>query len=297
MTDQVRPVRLHVTKHPDKSAEERFEGLVGIDEQKLELTDFIVGILDPGRLRAWEKKHHPGGLALLRRIERRAPLVVLAGDVGSGKTELATSVGSAVAKIIDDRLQVFETPSDIRGGGLVGELSLRVTAAFDAARQTLGSGKGILVIDEGDDLATSREQNQAHHEDRAGANVLLKQIDALARDRLPLAVVLITNRFAALDPALVRRAHVIRFSRPSADARRAFFEKTLSDLALGPRDLGALMKATDRDTPFTYSDLITRVIEPALRRAMREGTALTSRYLIEQAAQVEPSPVFNDGRV
>lgn len=294
MSTPERPVRLHITKHPDKSAKERFEGLVGIDEQKADLIEYLVGVLAPERLRAWEKKHHPRGLAVLRRVESRPPLVVLAGDVGAGKTELATSVGTPVAQRLQDRVQVFETPSDIRGGGHVGELSLRVTAAFEHARQDLGDKKGLLIIDEGDDLATSREQNQAHHEDRAGMNVLIKQIDALARDRLPLAVILITNRFAALDPALVRRAHVIRFVRPSTQARRAFFEETLGDLPLSVADLNALMAATEREIPFTFSDLITRIIEPALRRAVRYEVALTIRHLIDQARDVEPTPVFAD---
>jgi len=239
MTDD-NSVRLFSTAHPDKSAVERFDGLVGIDDQKQDLLEHLVGILDPNGLKTWVTKHHPNGLALARRLERRPPLVILAGDVGCGKTELATSIGTPLARQLDGRVVSFETPSDIRGGGLVGELSLRVTAAFEAARQELGRGKGLLVIDEGDDLATSREQNQAHHEDRAGLNVLIKQIDALARERVPLAVVLVTNRFAALDPALVRRAHVIRFIRPSHEARRAVFARLLDGLRLTNEDLDEL---------------------------------------------------------
>jgi hypothetical protein len=47
-------------------------------------------------------------------------------------------------------------------------------------------GRAILVIDEADDLATGRGQTQAHHEDRAGVNVLIKQINQLANSAAPM---------------------------------------------------------------------------------------------------------------
>lgn len=89
----------------------------------------------------------------------------------------------------------------------------------------------MLIIDEGDDLGTSRSQMQAHHEDRAGLNVLIKEIDRLVRERVPIAVLLITNRFQALDAALVRRGHVVRFTRPNASARRALFKHLLEGVS------------------------------------------------------------------
>ena len=287
-------IHLRRTPHPDKDAVERFNALVGLDEERQDLVDHLVNVLDPERVKSWEKKHHPRGLGLLRRLQRRPPLVVLAGDVGCGKTELATSVGTPVARALDERVSTFETPSDIRGGGLVGELSLRITAAFEAARAELGESRGILVIDEGDDLATSREQNQAHHEDRAGVNVLIKQIDALAKDRVPLAVILITNRLAALDPALMRRAHVIQFRRPNADARRTLFERLLEGVTVSRTDLDALVAGTEREVAFTYSDLVTRLAEPALRLAIREGVPLNAKHLLRLVQHVKPTPIFRD---
>lgn len=289
-----KPVRLSSTKHPEKNAAARFESLIGVGQQQQELVDHLVSILDPGQVEAWVSKHHPRASSLRRRLERQSPLVILSGDVGCGKTELAMSVGTPVAKKLDERIRVFETPSDIRGSGLVGELSLRITAAFDGARNELGNERGILVIDEGDDLATSREQNQAHHEDRAGVNVLIKQIDALAVANIRLGVILITNRLTALDPALVRRAHVIRFARPTREARRALLEQVLEGTSCTRADVEALVSATERENSFTYSDLMTRIVEPAARRAIREGTPLSPSLLIEIAKTVEPTPIFKD---
>jgi hypothetical protein len=45
-------------------------------------------------LESWARKHHAGANGVLNTILRRSPLVVLAGDVGSGKSELAETIGA-----------------------------------------------------------------------------------------------------------------------------------------------------------------------------------------------------------
>ena len=288
-------IRLHETRHPNDLATARYKGLIGIDEQKVEILDYLLNILDPDRLTRWRKKHHPRGLPLAKRIEGRPPLVILAGDVGCGKTALASSVGSPLALELDARIIALETPSDIRGGGLVGELSARVTAAFSEARTIIGKdARGIFVIDEGDDLGTSRAQIQAHHEDRAGLNVLIKQIDQLARDRVPLAVVLVTNRLSALDPALVRRAQVIRFVRPDAETRRALFKILLEGVDHDEKDICALLKVSERTPPFSYSDLVQRGAEAALVAALRTDRPLSAKMLRDTVEQLNPTPVIDE---
>ncbi len=159
------------TRHPDKVAQARFDELVGIDDQKQQLLQELRMLLQPEVIAGWEKRHHPKGLDLARRMSQRSPLVLLEGDVGCGKTALAGSIGSPLASALGERVVALETPSNIRGTGLVGELSARITAAFGQAKSRVRNGQGLLIIDEGDDLATQRAQMQAHHEDRAGLNV------------------------------------------------------------------------------------------------------------------------------
>jgi SpoVK/Ycf46/Vps4 family AAA+-type ATPase len=286
-------IHLHKTA-PTDEARARYGRLVGIDAQKGELLDYLTRVFDPGHLARWQKKHHAKGLTLLQRIESRPPFVILAGDVGCGKTALATSVGAIIAEKLDKRVVTLETPSDIRGGGLVGQLSERVTAAFDEARVEMGQNMGILVIDEGDDLGTSRAQMQAHHEDRAGLNVLIKEIDRLARDRVPLVAILITNRANALDPALVRRAHVIRFTRPDAVARRALFELMLAGVHHDGDDLDELVRISEKSPAFSYSDLVERAAEAALLAAVRHDRPFAVAALREAIEKLEPSPLLDD---
>lgn len=284
---------LHITKHPDKRSASQYDSLVGIDLQKADLLDHLMLLLDPSKLDAWVKEHHGGSLPLADRLKSRSPLVILAGEVGCGKTALATSVGSPLAAALGAQVLSLETPSDIRGSGLVGELSSRVTAAFDQARSEVTDRKrGLLIIDEGDDLGASRSQMQAHHEDRAGLNVLIKQIDRLGKESSRFAVVLITNRLQALDPALIRRGHVIQFTRPSRDARVALFQNILAGTGLTKSQIEGLADRTESTPAFSYSDIISRIAEPALRSAYRSGTPLTLDHLLQCVEQAVPTPLI-----
>lgn len=282
--------------HPCKDAAARYEALVGIEAQQQALLDELTLILDAGRSEAWLRRHHPDGLLAASALTGGSSLVLLSGEVGCGKTALATSIGTPLAERLDRKVIALETPSNIRGGGLVGELSSRITEAF---KQACGKAKkvgcGLLIIDEADDLATAREQMQAHHEDRAGVNVLIKQIDEIVRDRVPLAVLLITNRSVSLDPAVVRRATLqLRFDRPSGAQRRAVMKRLLTGTEFTKKEIDALAMATAprRGVPFSFSDLTVRLLRSALRRALGADCPFGPAALQEALVEIEPSPLL-----
>lgn len=59
----------------------------------------MLGLLvHPGGLMRWGEEHHPGAKLLVDSVVQRPPLVILGGDVGSGKTELAETIGDAIAR-------------------------------------------------------------------------------------------------------------------------------------------------------------------------------------------------------
>lgn len=289
-------LRLLETVHPQKDAQARFDALVGIEAHKQQLLAELSVRLDSSRLKKWLKHHHPRGLPIMSALTSGPPLVLLSGEVGCGKTALATAVGTPLAHELDRKIIAMETPSNIRGRGMVGELSARITEAFDQAiaRATHSSGGSLLIIDEADDLATAREQVQAHHEDRAGVNVLIKQIDRLARDGVPLVVILITNRARALDPAVARRASLhLRFERPNRAQRRAVMARLLDGTSASPKDLDALVEASRPrgNVPFSFSDLTVRLARSALQTAIRRDQAFDAALLLEDLARIEPSPL------
>ena len=127
-------LRLLETIHPTQEGTKEFEALFGINPIKEALVDELALILDRNRLEAWTQRHHAKGLGVLDVARSTLPLILLSGDVGCGKTALASCVATPVARAIDQRIVCLETPSDIRGGGHVGELSARITEAFTQAK-------------------------------------------------------------------------------------------------------------------------------------------------------------------
>lgn len=287
-------LKLIEVRHPTKTGLADFDALVGIDGHKAALVDELTLVLDRDRFAAWAKTHHPCGLGILNRLKAKAPLVLLSGEVGCGKTALASCVATPVARALDKEVLCLETPSDIRGGGHVGELSARITDAFAQARAKAGTaGCAILIIDEADDLATSRSQSQAHHEDRAGVNVLIKQIDQLTRDKAPLAVIMITNREDVLDPAVLRRSALrLHFSRPDEIMRAVVFRHMLEDTGADDADISKLVAASKHETPYSISDLTDRIGRLALRRAWKENRPFGFAFVAEAIAEVEPTPLL-----
>jgi len=176
-------------------------------------------------------------------------------------------------------------------------MSARVTEAFTQAKARAAAiGRAILVIDEADDLATGRSQMQAHHEDRAGVNVLIKQINQLATNTAPLAVIMITNRADVLDPAVIRRAALrLTFERPNEKARFAVFERILQGTNATSAQIHELAKLTEHNIPYTYSDLTDRIARLALRRAWKSNQPFGVGALKAAITEIEPSPLM-DGR-
>lgn len=291
-------LNLFETTHPNKDAKVAFQRLVGLDTEKTEIVEELALLLDPTRIQTWRKRHHPKGLGIAETLTNSAPLVMLSGEVGCGKTALATSVATPVADLLDARVVCIETPSNVRGSGLVGEISNRITTVFSMAKAKLTSSMryGILIIDEADDLATSRAQMQAHHEDRAALNVLVKQIDSLARNAPGLAVVLITNRASVLDPAVRRRVALeVTFERPGKAARRAIFDSILTGTDPTKGDLDDLVDRSERkDVLFSSSDLIHRVARLAFTRARIQDAPFSAKLVVEALGEVTPTPLLED---
>ncbi len=293
--------------YPDFEPQERLARLVGLDDQKARLTKMLSLLVNPAGLEAWVKKHHPGANGTLSAILRRPPLVVLAGDVGSGKSELAESIGDAVARQEGIEITLFPLSLSTRGQGRVGEMTQLLSAAFDYAfdeaqklKANSGPARGaiILLVDEADALAQSREAAQMHHEDRAGVNAFIRGVDRIANGRLPAAVIMCTNRLRALDPAVRRRAaDILPFARPDEAQRRAVLGPPLRELGFSDQQVTALVAASGaRDGQtygFTFSDLTQRLL-PAIVLDAYPGQPVNAARALEMAKQMTPTPPFED---
>jgi AAA+ superfamily predicted ATPase len=292
---------------PDLDARRRLTRLVGVDETKKRMTKMLGILVNPAGPRAWAKRHHPDADTLLDYVERRPPLVILAGDVGSGKTELAETIGDAIARQEDIPVTLYPLSLATRGSGKVGEMTRLVSAAFDltleaAAKLQRADGRAtggvILLVDEADALTQSREDAQMHHEDRAGVNAFIRGVDQLAAKRVPAAVILCTNRLSAIDPAVQRRAaEIFSFNRPDADQRRAVLEGPLAEAGLAKADVDRIVAATGERggrPGFTYSDLTQRLL-PTIVLDAYPDRAIGGARSLELANAIRPTPPFRDG--
>lgn len=293
-------LKLPETHHPSKEALKDYNLLIGIDEQKKELLKTLELLLDDKKIQQWEKKFHSKGLAIMAHLKTGNPLIILSGEVGCGKTALALSVATPLADILGNPVKVFETPSNIRGGGLVGEISNRITEVFEAAKNRLKNNEiGLLIIDEADDIATSRAQNQAHHEDRAGLNVLIKQIDSIKKSNIQLVVIMITNRAVVLDPAIRRRTALhLLFERPAEEKLAEVFTWILNGTDYKKHDIEQLLSVcATRPIPYSFSDLIQRVAKQALYEAVEQKVPFTAALLLQILKQTEPTPLLGEQKL
>lgn len=299
-----------VTAFPDPIRERDYARLVGLDDFKERLVKETLLLIDPGQLREWSRKHHGGELTALDYFRSRPPLFVLAGDVGTGKTALARTFGNEVAKRARVRVELYAMSLNARGRGAVGEMTRLISSVFNEVREALAKTRGadgragrgiILLIDEADALAQSRETAQMHHEDRAGVNALIRGVDGIAEERLPVAIIMCTNRLDAIDPAVRRRAAVVfEFRRPTYAQRLTVLDSALNGAGLLHRDIEALAQATgdngERSYGCTYSDLTQRLVPSIVLDAFPDRAVSGSRA-IEIARTFEPTPPFRGNGV
>jgi AAA+ superfamily predicted ATPase len=295
--------------YPDFAPRERLAALVGLDHHKTRLTKILALLVNPVGLENWAQKHHPKMNGLLKTITRRPPLVVLAGDVGSGKTELAETIGDAVARQEGIDITLLPLSLSTRGQGRVGEMTQLLSAAFDytvgeASKLKAASGKArggiILLVDEADALAQSRENAQMHHEDRAGVNAFIRGIDRIGNGSLPAAVIMCTNRLNAVDPAVRRRAaDILQFQRPDDDQRRALLSGPLTELGFSAAHVEQFVKATGtiqgRAYGFTFSDLTQRLL-PAIVLDAYPSKAVQPSRAMEVVVGIVPTRPFEEPR-
>lgn len=294
----------NVLVFPNSEYPERYEALVGLDEIKQRLEKEAETLIRPDKLEAWSKKHHGSKLKVLDTLMRRPPLFIFAGDVGTGKTELSLTFGDRIARLADIDIELFSLSLNTRGSGAVGEMTRLITEAFRELKARCPkphsgkkpTGAAILVIDEADSLAQSRELAQMHHEDRAGVNALIRGIDEIAASKLPCIVVMCTNRLDSLDPAVRRRAAAtFEFERPNQEFR----EKILKD-NLGGTDItnAELIKLAEqlgeshgRKYGYTFSDITQRYL-PSLILSAYPNHAISYDLAIKLAKQIPPTPPF-----
>ncbi len=296
-----------ITSFPNPDQRRRYEQLVGLDKEKQWLIKEGRLLINPGLLDTWSEQHYKGKLRLLEIFKQKPPLFIFSGDVGTGKSTLAETFGDILAKDEKMTMLLYQLSLKSRGNGMVGDMTNLITAAFqevytEARKAGTGSKKPgtgyILLIDEADALAQSRELNQMHHEDKAGVNALIRGIDRIATAKLPVIIVMCTNRLSALDPAVRRRAaSIFEFSRPGDEQRKKILAGAFDGTGINDKELQDLVNATGpsagRDYGFTYSDIMQRLLPGIVLEAFPDDPIDFGKAL-SFTKQMLPTPPFKE---
>jgi SpoVK/Ycf46/Vps4 family AAA+-type ATPase len=293
-----------VIRYPNRRLGDIYDTLVGIDDIKKQMINKLLFLLKPSLVENWLENYYPDNAApLLKQVLLdRYPLILLSGEVGSGKTALARSIGHRLAtQHLKSDLMLYVVNAQVRGGGHVGELTQNISRAFTEAEscQEREQIPVMLFIDEADALAQERGSSQTHHEDDAGVNTLIQRIDRL-RGR-PMAVLFATNLFNTIDRAILRRATAhYQFDRPNYWERMEILNRLLAPLGFSEDDMDKLAVATNpcsfQDDPdntfhrYTYSDITQRIIPYAAEKAIRKKKELHIDHLLEASQATAPTP-------
>lgn len=283
---------------PDARLKVQGSRLVGFKGRYDRIHQDLRMLIDKEGLEQWSKKHYHTRVSLLDSLNDRYPLVVFHGDVGTGKTATAEAVCDALTRELGKDAMLFKLSTRVRGSGNVGEMSTLINQAFEIVGKEAGKTKAsFLIIDEADSLAASRSGNQSHHEDKVAVNTLIQKIDDVRHFGGRILVILCTNRYEALDPAILRRAaYVEEFLRPDDEERREILKLDCNGLGLHPSEIDELVKLTGPHGPhklgYTFSDIRTRLLPEALAKAY-PSRKITHADLIEAITRVVPSRAIN----
>lgn len=286
------------TNLPTTQFDAQAQKLLGFEARYQRIQKRLQLMMQPKDLERWSQTHHKRQLAVIELLNDQYPLAIFHGDVGTGKTANAEAIANRLAR--DAKLEdaiLFKLSNKVRGTGKVGEMGSLITQAFEDIARSIGPGKGraFLIIDEGDSLGASRSQEHSHHEDKVGVNTLIQSIDSIRKHGGRIFAILCTNRLAALDAAVIRRASIVEeFARPSDAERAELFHKDLGDMGFSAVDIVKLVKATAA-TPakpgWTYSDIRTRLYPAAVSLAF-PSSPLTAEHFHQAVANLGPSPVM-----
>ncbi|HEX8394965.1 MAG TPA: ATP-binding protein [Longimicrobium sp.] len=281
---------------PEAGLHARAGRLVGFEARYERIRRDLRLLAAPEEVGEWSRKFYGSEMPICAAVTDRYPLVIFAGDVGTGKTETAEAMSDRLARETGKGAMLFKLSTRVRGGGKVGEMSTLLNNAFETVVKEAGKTRSaFLIIDEADSLTSTRDESHRHHEDKVAVNTIIQRVDDLRRHRGRVLVFLCTNRSAALDPAVVRRAARTEvFSRPNAEERLELLRMDLKGLGIEDAAIRQLVDMTgpSSDPPqpgFTFSDLRSRLLPEALARAF-PSRRIQAEDFVQVAREMTPSP-------
>ena len=280
---------------PNKAIKERAERLIGFENKFKRIYGNLKLLLDQEGLKKWSNKYHKKELPIISQLTERYPLIILAGDAGTGKTVSAEAIADRMVRELGKEGFFLKLSTRVRGEGLHGQMGNLVNDAFAELKKQAGKSRlAFLLIDEADAIATTRATAQMHQEEKAAVNTLIQKIDEIRELNGRAVIFMSTNRLHFIDEAIIRRASVImEFERPNENEREELFAQGLDGINFSKQELEKLSELTspeqNESLGHSFSDIRLKIMPEAIARSF-PAKALTFETLCEVIKSVKPSP-------
>lgn len=280
---------------PSNEIQRQTASLVGFESKFKRIYNNLKLLLDQDSLTEWSKKHHKIELPIIKQLKEKYPLIILAGDAGTGKTISAASIADKMTRELKKEGFFLKLSTRVRGEGLHGEMGKLVNDAFSELKSQAGKRRfAFLLIDEADAIATTRGTSQMHQEEKAAVNTLIQKIDEIRELNVRAIVFMSTNRLHYIDEAILRRAAVIlEFERPTIEECKELYSQSLNGLDFSSKELDELASLSaaneESDLGYSFSDIRLKVLPEAIANAYPDKP-LSFAILKETIKSIKPSP-------
>lgn len=277
-----------------------YESLVGIPKDLI-LREILSLLMPFEAKEKWSRKHYGQVLPALNMTLNKAPVIVVGGDPGTGKTALATSIGAPLAKHLNEKVHFRHLSLMLRGMGyqgrassMIGKLFERVKEEHLALREPL-----LLFFDEAEAVVGARggtDASSGAQENIAVVDAIIVGLDGLRKGyQARVAALFATNLTDRIDSALMRRSYYHSFDRPDDKVRRQLFANSLSGMNLDSSDIDKLVDATapkksgNTEIRFTPSDIIELIVGRAINEAIRQDKPINLNLLLSYCEKTKPT--------
>ena len=279
---------------PNAEVQKQTKSLVGFQSKFDRIYSNLKLLLDKDSLSDWSKKHHKVDLPIISQLKDKYPLIILAGDAGTGKTISATSIADKMTRELKKEGFFLKLSTRVRGEGMHGEMGKLVNDAFAELKSQAGKRRlAFLLIDEADAIATTRATGQMHQEEKAAVNTLIQKIDEVREMDGRAILFMSTNRLHFIDEAILRRAAIIlEFKRPTEEEYKELYVQSLRGLNLRDEELSELAKLSMKEgepVGYSFSDVRLKVLPEAVAMAY-PSKPLSFDILKETINNVKASP-------
>lgn len=279
---------------PSAEVQKQTKNLVGFQSKFDRIYNNLKLLLDKESLSDWSKKYHKIDLPIIAQLKDKYPLIILAGDAGTGKTISATSIADTMTRELKKEGFFLKLSTRVRGEGMHGEMGKLVNDAFAELKNQAGKRRlAFLLIDEADAIATTRATGQMHQEEKAAVNTLIQKIDEVREMDGRAVLFMSTNRLHFIDEAILRRAAIIlEFKRPTEEEYKELYAQSLEGLNLSKEELSELAILSlkeEESVGYSFSDVRLKVLPEAVAMAYPDK-ALSFDILKETIHNVKPSP-------